>query len=269
MQLREAILSGATLTERLERFRVDRLAKIVADEMLDECAKIVIHVQPLDSARPGAQVDVLKARVNRELLLMSGFDSLEYSASDTRLNFDGVRAFLQKNVKRGYLQIFRSGAMEEVDAQILCKTDEGKLLIPSLEFERAVIKAVGRRLALLKELGVASPVVIHLSLLGVKGYRMELEHRGIHRDLSYHRSVAGANPIDRDDLLLDGLIVDNIQAEALEGPWDGAPNKVPNYWLTASRIMRPALNTIWNAVGFERSLHYTGDGQRSGQIELN
>jgi hypothetical protein len=266
-QLRDAYIFGNTLLERLEEFRYDRLAKIAANDSLDQCAKFVLHLQPFDSVRPGAQVDIFRARANPELLLMSDFTDVQYSASDTRLNFDGLFAFLQRNIGRGYLQIFRTGAVEEVEAQILSKTDEGKLLIPSLEFERSILSATGRRLALLKHLGVSSPVLVHLSLLGVRGYTMELQHNGGHIGLSPYRALAAANPIDRDDLLLGGIVVENLQAEVLEGFVTGR-NELPNWWVTAARIMRPALDTIWNAVGFERSLHYTSEGKRSGQIEL-
>jgi hypothetical protein len=267
-QLRDAFLFRDTLSQRLEEFRLDRLAKIVADPSINEGGKIVIHIQPFDSVRPDAQVNILRARANREMLLLNGFDDPTYMESDTRLNFDGLFAYLKRNVGRGYLQIFRSGATEEVDADTFEKTEDGQFVIPSLDFERSVIKGTGRRLALLKDLGVSSPVIIHISLLGVKGYSMQLQdHSGRPMSLSYQKSLAKENPIDRDDLLLRGIVVEDLQGEVLEGVTREESTSIPNYWITTARILRPALDTVWNAVGFKRSLHYTLEGKRSGGIE--
>lgn len=267
-QLRDAFIFRDTLAQRLEEFCLERLAKIVADPTVNQGAKIVIHIQPFDSVRPDSAIDIRTARANREMLLLNGFDELIYFEPQTRLNFDGLFVNLKGGTGGGYLQIFRSGATEEVDVDTFEETDDGQFLIPSLDFERSIIKATGRRLSLLKGLGVTSPVIIHISLLGVKGYRMQLQDRsGMPRNFTYHRSVAKENPIDRDNLLLRGIVLEDLQGEVLEGVTREGEENLPNYWIAASRILQPALDTIWNAIGFNRSLHYTPEGKRSGRIE--
>jgi hypothetical protein len=262
-QLRDAVLSGATLTQRLEEFRLNRLAKVMADPALEPHAKIVIHLQPLDSVRPEFKVDVTKAVYERELLRTMTFEG---SNPETRLNFDGVLAYHEKSEGIGYVQVFRNGVIETVDARILDLERDGKPYVPARSFEMRSINAVYRRLLLLKQLGITSPVMLHMSLLGVKNYRLFLrdEFYAGNRDYSSFVMEAERHPIDRDDLLLRGELIEDFQGEHLTGKNEhGVPLLLPH----AGRILRPVFDTVWNAAGFSRSLHYNANGEWTGQLQ--
>lgn len=261
-QLRDAILSGATLTQKLEQFRLDRLAQVVADPVLNPQAKIVIHLQPLDSVRPEFKVDVTMAVGEYELLRSMTYDQ---SNPGTRLNFDGVLAYHEGSERVGYVQVFRSGAVETVDANILDVERDRKHYIPARSFEMKNINAVYRRLLLLKKLGVTSPVVLHMSLLGVKNYRLFLRDEFYTGNYDYSSFVIQAehHPIDRDDLLLRGELIEDFQGEHLAGK---DARGIPLLLIHSGRILRPVFDTVWNAAGFGRSLHYNARGEWAGQL---
>lgn len=107
-----------------------------------------------------------------------------------------------------------------------------------MAFERYVFRALAGHLALQEKLGVDPPVLVMLTLIGVRGYRMTV---------SAPDFEAGV-PIDRDD-----LVVPEIPFEGYETD----PQAV------AAR-MRPAFDAVWNACGFPRSPNYGPDGLWQG-----
>jgi hypothetical protein len=221
-ELRNAVTSADTLKQRLEEFRFRRLAQIADDPMLARTAKIVLHFQPLDSLREEFEVDLSKEKITSSNLVLMQHDDTE---PETRPNFDGLLVTVRNKMRTeetiwlGYIQIFRSGAIEEVDAHTLpAKVQElpEENLIRSSYFEGRIIRGVARRLALLKDLDIKSPVQVHLSLLGVKGYLLWVDQRkdlfgfSASDQLEYLRVMPAQNAIDRDDLLLPGLLMDDF-----------------------------------------------------------
>ncbi len=251
-ELRHAMTFADTLQQRLEGFRIDRLARIASDSTLNETAKIVIHIQPFDSVREDYQVDLKKAFTHEKNLVLLRFDNVY---PETRRNFDGLLVTREMNLATGYIQLFRSGAIEEVDAGILPVTRNERNYIPSRTFEGKVLNAVTRRLGVLKDMDVQSPVLLHLTLLGVKGYSMGIQSDGWPRDLSDHLEQADQNPIDREDLLLRGILIENIQA-------------VDNLFEYAGHVLQPVFDTVWNATGFNRSMHYDKDGKWTVELHF-
>lgn len=262
-ELRNAVMAADTMKQRLEEFRLDRLAKIEADPMLDPGGKIILHFQPLDSIRDDFEVDINNVRLQRNNLMLMQFDSSE---SETRLNFDGLLAYranqlkLETNIKLGYIQIFRNGKIEEVDTRILRILEEkqlGNILIPSRRFEGMILNGVQKRLALLKTLDIKSPVIMHLSLIGVKGYIMVPEGKAdpFGDYLDSLKETARENPIDRDNLLLRGVLMDDFQ---------GVDDK--NLFQYAAAKLRSSFGAIWNAAGFNGSKHYDEKGIWTGLI---
>ena len=105
--------------------------------------------------------------------------------------------------------------------------------IPSVGFEEELIKALGRYLGLERALGVPPPYVVALTLLGVRGMRMGVGHRYFHDD---------DTAIDRDDLVIPETLVEDANAEP-------------------HTVLRPLFDSIWNAVGWPASPHYTDEGE--------
>lgn len=230
-QLRHAFTFADTLLQRLNEFRLDRLAKIVADESLAATAKVILHIQPLTSLQPDTEVDVVKARrdVDNLNLIYSGI-----SADVVRFNLDGLLARISREESAGYLQVFRNGIIESVDTLLLNSEHSRTLSFDAVELEESIIQATYRYMALLRNLEVSPPYMLSLSLLRVEGYVLRDDRNDI-------TVKAKRTPIDRPDLLIPARLVEENPANA-------------------GQILRPVFNAIWNAAGFGKCIHYDEDG---------
>jgi len=256
-ELRNAFLLSDTLAQRLETFRKDRLEEIVdnhrdlrletdwsdhkpssTDEERESL--LVIHLQPFDSAKPGYAVDITQGlRDDSDALRLC---SDPYGEPSRRFNFDGLLVTYADD----FLQVYRSSATEEVDSGELRSEVDGNRFdvecIGATELDWAIFKGVGRRLALLKQLGVSSPVLVSVSLMGVMGCKLLLRRTfyvgsnpgGINFILSPHA-------VDRQNLLLTGLVIENLQELPLERVGDS-----PSGWRTVQSLLRPYCDSIWN-----------------------
>lgn len=217
---------------------------MAADPSLLPTAKIVIHFQPLDSVRAEYQPDIRSARKDPKYLALLARD---YNPSIIRRNFDGL--FISENkTENGYIQIFRNGVIEEVEATILYANNDSQKHIVSVYFEGHMINAVMRRLNVLKAMGISPPIVLHLSLLAVKGYKLDIRFKDMNiPNLSSFNRQAAENSIDRDDLLLPGILIEELPSS-------------DNLFQYAASKLHNTFNIIWNAAGLEKSLHYDSEG---------
>lgn len=281
-ELRNAFLLSETLTQRLEEVRKERLGAIIksypsllvekdwSNPSSEETASkrksvLAIHLQPFDSVKPGYVLDVAQALNGEADYLRVASDHM--GNPSTRLNFDGVLV----TDTNGYIQVYRSGMTEEVDSgELTCHLEgntDGVECIGATELDRAIFKGVGRRLALLKSLGVTSPILVSVSLLGVKGCKLQI------RRLFY----VGDNPggynyplsphvIDRQNLSLTGLVIENLQELPLEGYTEGQFGKDYRSWRVAQKLLHPYCDAIWNAVGLLNSEYFDPDEKWLGHV---
>lgn len=280
-ELRAAFLFADTLSQRLEEFRRGRLSEITeqvypglrrdsdwtesppSDKLHKRTSALVIHLQAFDSVKPGYALDIAGAlSAEDEKLKLCGDD---YGEPRRRLNFDGLHV----SSDNGYLQVYRSGATEEVNLGEM-KDDnlDGNTFdthcFGATELDRAIFKGVGRRLALLKGLGVTSPVLVSLYLVNVKGCKLFVRHvTYIDDQPAHYRYKLSEHTIDRARLSLSGIIVDNLQELPLEGEVRG----VPQDWITAQALMHPYCDSIWNAAGYPRSSYFDTEGKWLGAVD--
>jgi hypothetical protein len=146
-----------------------------------------------------------------------------------RFNFDGVLGYSSHS----YLQVFRNGIIEAVEALIL-EDRHGERIIPSIAYEKELLSALPRFLSIQKELGVDPPLFIMLSLVGVKGYDMAVD-----RLLFLGRD---SHPIDRDTLQIPEVMIERFDINPAE-------------------VMKPIFDAVWNAAGFPRSMNYDKNGK--------
>jgi hypothetical protein len=160
---------------------------------------------------------------------------LYLSPSNTRFNFDGyvVSAGSAENgVYRGYLQVFRSGVMETVDTGIL--DSAGKSTEPLLHgsnLEGKIIDSVERHSTFLERAGAEPPIIVMLSLLGVRGYFLVGNGGALY------------DPIDRNDLIVPEVLVGG-------------------FGIDVGTQLRAVFDPIWQAAGEERSQNYDSEGNR-------
>lgn len=234
-EVRQRFLHTATMQDALRGFRDQRLGLIVSDETpvrLVAGARTVLHIIRFS---PPSEPDLIP--LDSALSDPWGLKPIYNSVTGHRFNVDGFLTYggQEENLARGYVQVFRNGTIEGVDAGMLRPREGQTPFIPSVVFEREIIQAATAYLRFQKMAGMPPPILLALSLLGVKGYIM-----AVHRDLD----VWGEHqhPIDRNTVILPELLLDRF------------PEDVP-------AAIRPLLDGVWNACGWPSSLGYSKDGQ--------
>jgi hypothetical protein len=258
-ELRHAMTFSDTLARSLEEFRLTRLSKIAASSFLGESAKIILHLQPLSSAQMESPIDIGRIRLDSRKLMLMRNTLVE---PDTRLNFDGLLAYTH-TINAGYLQVFRNGTIEVVDTTI-----PSQRRLPIKTLERGLMITTTRCLGLMNDVGITSPVVVlHLTLLGVDTYRVEIEEDPRRFDLYYLNRQAEENPIQERDLLLPNIMIieDELLRYANLKVADDDQSFVQLFRQTGT-VLRPLFDIIWNAGGFRESPHFDEAGIWRGRV---
>jgi hypothetical protein len=231
-EIRSAFLLSARSGDRIREYRLDRVAAVTGGETpasIRARACAVLHILPASSGNALSDVfcRVMENAVT-DLLPFTG-GSWNY-----RFNFDGFLVYSHgKCAGTSYTQLTRDGGIEVVDGGLLAHPD-AKQLIPGIAFEQKILDGLRRYLSLQRKLGLSPPIVVMLSLTGVKGFTMAVG--------SSSSSVFETYPVDRDILLLpDVLLVD--------------------YAEDIGSMMRPAFDAVWNAAGWPGSLNYDEAGK--------
>ena len=234
-ELRTAFNLSETITERIKRFRLDRISKILANEtpvpFYGE-AKIVLHLIPIVSFNPAQNYDI------KIIASQPGiFKPMFCSGWNNRYNLDGFLSYSggRSDKSHSYVQLFRNGIIESVEGLLLEPSGE-KLIIPSKRYELELIQSLKDYLNVLNLLTVEPPFFIFLDLLGVKGYSMGID--------TWRYDIDEVHTIDRNILLLPEIILEN-------------------YDIKAEKILKPCFDSIWNACGFSGSFYYNDEGKRT------
>jgi len=234
-EIRHAFVEAKEVPQRIDEFRRLRVSQILAGEtpieLLNGCAIFAAHVIPLSSFSDSAGVDVTAIYRRREMPTIGGV------TDHSRLNADGY-LFHYDTVNdsfRGYIQLFRTGVIElsETVANEPRPDDKDIMSLSSGWLEKGFIKFVAESLSLLEDLGVQPPVYVGLSLMRVKGASM------------YQTRSLFPRPtplIDKDTLIIPTVTSETMTEDA-------------------GKLIRPALDGIWQASGTERSPNYNEKGE--------
>jgi hypothetical protein len=200
--------------------------------LLYENARVVMHLIPLNSFQPAKSYDLENESVQR-------ITPICFMPGSIRYNLDGLMANCpdRGGQSHSYTQIYRNGIIEAVDSLLLKPYDQ-KLHIPSVSFEEELILSLKEYLAILKVIGVELPILLFLTLLGVKGYSMVTSNWMPIR----HET----NTIDRDILFLPQTLIESFEA-------------------SPEALLKPIFDSVWNACGFPRSLNYDEKGKWVGR----
>jgi hypothetical protein len=230
-ELRAAFALTDSVGQRVRAFRNGRIGRIVSAETpvpLVGRAAAIIHVLPISAFARGSRDLIFDGATER------GLDTFGGGFYDWRLNFDGILACGSQN-DRGesvsYTQLFRDGCIEAVGCSAITAHPQGGGYIPSVAFEKKAIERVTSFLAYLGSHRVEPPTLVMLTLVGVKGFRME--HGSPYHDADYR--------IDRDVLAVPDVMFTGDQS-------------IPH-------LLKPCFDAIWNACGLRRSLNYTESGE--------
>jgi len=237
-QLRAAFLLSETLTDRIRRFREDRISNIIAGEtpaQLYDDHKVILHLIPLNSFDPAKRCELTMLEKDNNLQPFS-----TESAGKLLYNVDGLvnSTLPYEGSQVAYVQVFRNGIIESVDSGSFIgsiRTETRFLWIN--QFECCLIEALKRYLKIYNKLDVAAPVYIFLTIARVFGVKLlddVIEHADFY-------AVKNA-PIDRDVVMIPEACIKNY-------------NDPPH------TILKDVLDSVWNACGKQKSLNYTETGQ--------
>jgi len=234
-ELRSAFSLSESAVAQIRDFRTQRLSMILSGQGpmgLAGGAKIVLHIVPEGALAHSEVFDISSLALNPTTLLPMGS---VLGGWNSRHNLDGIltwQASTDSTITDTYLQVFRNGCVEAVEANSMGDIQNDQL-IPSVLYERMIIESLPRFFEIQKAIGVEPPLYVMLSLLGVNGYSM-----GVNPRMSRARQ---GYPIDRDNLILPEL-------------------KVDAFGLDPAEAMKPTFDSVWNAAGYSRSLNYSAEG---------
>jgi hypothetical protein len=226
-ELRSVFKLSENVAEKMQRFRVDRIAKIVGNDTptLDDGARMVTHLLPLSAFAGASAVDLrpLERDPNRIANVIGGFNH-------TRFNADGFVAWSGSS----YLQMFRSGCLEAVHVFTQeSKAFSGVSYLPSVGFESRLFRHIENGWKLSEYLYLRCPLAILVSFVGIKGWRM---------GVGPGYATSPLDVFDRDPLFISEIVVDRFkQPMTIEA--------------------RPLIDATWNAAGWPGSPHYDQQGE--------
>lgn len=228
-QIRSAFAASSSVGETLRHFRLERIAKAIEDDLpvsLGEGPKMLLHLIPQSALDSG---DVRDVTGDAAKLYLQLFPLSVSSGWQRRYNLDGMLAVVE--FVRSYLQIFRSGAIEDGEGDLFKYSAPSQTIPPSLE--EMILDAVPRFLKTQRQMDLPLPVFVMITLLGVKGFGMSTNS---------HFYNVSQRAIDRDIVPLPEAIIQD-------------------YDVDVHTALRSTFDALWQACGFERSPNYDQNGK--------
>lgn len=231
-ELRTAFTMSETIVERVRKFREERIARLYANETpvpMKTGAKMVLHVMPLSSFGQKQNLDIACARTSpsmrAEPIRSAGYNGtftlegfVTYSSQD-RFGQSGSYS---------YGHLYRNGIIEYVEMSMLA--DE-RSKIQSILVERQVVEALRKSATLLSSAEVPPPYFVFLSLIGVKGYSLDVPRE------SHIYTDANPHPLDSEVLSLPEAVIEEAGDDI-------------------GKALKLTFDTLWNAFGYAESKSY-------------
>jgi hypothetical protein len=224
--LRNAFLFANTVTEKITAFRTERVIALENGQPLAPLAggaKLVIHCMALESFGAMPQYDVLA---------LQGIEPMfprRLHGWGPRINFEGAICIASGEPSEAYTQVYRNGVIEAVRVGVLNGEPHAEI-IPCLAYEETVVTYLPKCFEIMRRLGCSPPILIGISLIGVRGLTLAGAHTAINRDV----------------LMLPNIVVDNLTASV--GP-----------------LLKPTLDLVWNACGEPASPYFDEAGTWVGR----
>ena len=237
-EIKSAVLASEAIADKINAFRLERIGRIVAGDpaaRLAPGAKLILHLLPIQSFAEQSNVDLAKARAvaNTRFLPITLGNVKQWGPP--RYNFNGLihcgGASGSTTQDLSYVQLYRNGALEVACCEL--GNPEVKTIFAN-RLELALRDAVPRYLELQKEIGIEPPTFIALSIVGTKGHRVTF--------FTPQSALPGFEEIDSDVLQAPEVLIRESGFDPIEA-------------------LRPALDTIWQASGWQRSFGYDDKGK--------
>jgi len=241
-ELRSAFVLSESAAEKIRNFRNERLIKITARETsiaLHDGPVMVIHVIPFTTFAGVQTIDPVEAARNGKVLPQPIGRGVLGDQPQALVNLDGFATIARPSGGRthGYVQLFRSGAIEAVTTVGI--DDQKKCYLASTQFENSAISAIRNYLEFFSVIDTGLPIFVFLSFCGMTQCYLRVPE-----------SYRGSGYYDRGPLPVDTVALS-------EAMIDSEPADPP-------AAMRTSFNTIWNAYGYEKSDKYDDNGWWKG-----
>ena len=229
-QIGAAFAEQRTIGERLRNWKADRISKAVSGTGPVDLhgSRLLFHFIPASAI---AEDGVALPRVfDRDALQSTPNLLMNLSTESKRYNADGLLfvSYMAKQNKQSYLQVFKTGALEYGDNNVLnCDNDSSTIL--GQVFEEKIVETFQNALRLLSMLNASEPVYTTLTLIGVKGRNMD------QRPITVNFNNMSPS-FDRDVVLTPDVQI----------------RDTPETWPFAETLL-PIVNSVWQAAGKEKS----------------
>jgi len=235
-ELRTLFLAGPRLAERVQDFRLDRIAKLVAGHgpvPLMERGTLVLHIVPLTAFDNPIALALQPIEQDFRIFVPMG----STTASGMRINFEGVlktsNADPQATQHRAYTHLYRNGIVEAVTSTLI--NDQTRVIS---FLDDIIVKETLKKLNDLARVGVEPPFAILVSIYGVQGVQLNLA-----RPNAVWFDNLG-NALDRDQYHPQEVLVETLPRNIQE----------------CAKALRPILDQIANAGGAARSPIFDAQG---------
>ncbi len=223
-EIKASFLGVEEVAERMNNFRKERIATIEAGDTpsnIPQTAKTVIHLLPLVSFDYFQEPSIeMGEEIYTDLAPI-----YTRSSWNSRHNFFG---YINYN-SFGYVQFFRSGAIEAVDthnSSVPSPREDGQdKIIFIKKLQQNMIAAVKRYAKLLVRVDIPLPVFICCSLVNVRDYVLYLG--------------GGFPKVSRNPIAQNELLFPEIQM----GSYDFDPKK----------LMMPFMDMLWQSFGYNKA----------------
>ena len=227
-EIRAGFVAAETAYERLRRFRAERVARALALETpapIAEGPKLILNALPVSSA------DDVWERVLRmpEDQIAIALPLVGGTPATWRFNLDGfvVHTLRDDLSRQCYTQLFRDGGIEVLTGGVIAK-DDTRGGFYAWGMEERVINGFARCQGFWQTVGVTPPLLVGLTLSGVKGWKV----------------LRGPYGFGDLDATLDRDVVSPPEAIL----WDFAT--------PADVVLRPLFDFVWNGGGWPGSPNY-------------
>jgi hypothetical protein len=235
-EIRASFLASESLTDKLSAFRADRLGKILARETpvpLDSVPKLVLHLLSVSAFSGPANFDLKQAEPPMHKLKPMGQPT---QWGPPQYNFNGLSHSGGNGISTFcYIQLFRNGALEAVSARIgNDKLAFGNRFEGDLQLARSYIDFQ-------KRVGVGPPLFLAISVVSATGFTV------YPREPTGFDQFINIKPIELDALVLPRVMIQVEEPDIL-------------------RLVRPALDALWQASGWRGSPGYDANGAWVGYL---
>ncbi len=235
-ELRALFNQSATALEQARRFRDERIQSAISGKgqrPLEAGGRLFLHIIPVAAFSGMVHLGVERIDDNFKAFHPIGI------LGTPRFNYHGLINERGGDKNYGYTQMFRNGTLEATYADFLQNRPEiGGLFIAGLSLETKIFERFSSYIVGLRDIGVPPPLIIMITLEGVKGARYVVKKRDVWEvDYQYQ------HPLPEEILALPECTLEDYGTEA-----------------DHHRAVRPAFDALWNAIGYARSEYFDENG---------